>query len=111
MDTLLQELIVFLKEASPVVWEALMKQVYAIGVGRIVWSLLALAFIFGLIKFAKYATKKAENDRDWKDSDVFLYCIAAMFFIAFVAMAMSAIMQFYNPEYYAIKLILSQLGQ
>ncbi len=111
MDTLLQELIAFLQNASPLVWSALMKQVYAVGVQKAVLSLFFVLVFFALLWLANRGTKMEKNDDEWEGLDWFAWLLSIMAAFIAVASASGAIMRFYNPEYYAIQMILTQLGQ
>ena len=113
MDTLLQELIVFLQDASPLIWSALMKQVYANAVECLFFCVVCLAIAVLLFRLHKYGAKMKEEESynsDWETP----YYLGTMLGYAFIFIALvlfvSAIKPFYNPEYYAIQLLLSQLG-
>jgi hypothetical protein len=111
MTELLQQLIDFIKAASPVVWSIYIKQVYVdaiVGVVRGIALLVASPF---LAKFAKYAYKKYGEDTysGWDFVGCFAWSgVAASIIIGYLLITSYA-KGFINPEYYAIQNILSQL--
>ena len=104
MDKILQELdnlIAFVKEASPILWQILCKQVYVEAaqdlLGAIVFSTISVI----LLRWAARIRSK-KDIIDWEFCCVGCYIFSMLSggiaFIAFV----SAISRIINPEYYAI---------
>ena len=113
MDQVLQELVDFLKAASPVVWEALYRQVYVIAMSKILWA-IGLAFpIFGALSLAKKAWAWHEEDdgfSDYNELAYWCYGVSVAFGVVIFGLIVSALMRIANPNYYAINLILEKLG-
>jgi len=113
IDEVPKKLIEFLQQASPLVWEALVRQVYAIAFSHIAWGIAWLVACFGMWKFADFCEKQAdeynEDNRKWLGTKwVFRVLCFLVFFILF-SLFVSASMRIFNPDYYAINLILSQI--
>lgn len=116
MGTLLQELVTYLKEVSPMLWETLMRQVYMNAVATSAWAvaMLVLAGISLYVCRKAYKKTSAEN-REWSSSviDEMSVIFGAVGFVTGVIVFMicitMAIPMFLNPQYYAIQLILENL--
>lgn len=103
---ILSELVKFLQEVSPLVWQSLIKQVYAEAVGYLIWGIgLAIACPF-LVKSAK---RRLEED-DIDILGVFTYIAVAIIAPVSLLLLTSAIQHFINPEFYAIRFIVSSVG-
>ena len=113
MDTLLQELIAFLKGASPVVWEALYRQVYVNAGAFIAWAIGLAALCAAFFRVGKFSWSEYKKDEYsmYDAGSVFVYIASACLGFAAFALLVNAAMQFANPEYYAIRYILKSLGQ
>lgn len=117
MDELLKELIEFVQQASPLVWSALLKQVYIYAFQHLVWGVLfgSLALVCSIVcsRFtAKWITLVKEEDyvEDHVSFlSVFSGCLAILSWLITFGMLIEGISRFINPEYYAIRLILYQL--
>lgn len=127
MEELLKELIEFVKSASPMVWTALIKQVYVYAIQNLVWGLLFLVasiasgrtMIFFINRWI--AINKGMDDGEseyYHYSDVPTYVMGCSMasvcvFPLLVALALGTILEgasrLINPEFYAIQLILKQL--
>lgn len=115
MNEVLAELVLFLKEASPLVWSALVKQVYIEASAKIAWAVGFLIVSLLIFKLVQY--KKAEYDKEYDDGKFLTDCEWAWGY-AGVALAgvlsfdhfVSAAMWFANPEFYAIRFLLEKLG-
>jgi len=114
MDEIIRELIEFLKNASPVVWGALVKQVWVTAMNYGIWFIVSLGSSIGIL----YGYKKQEDkvrstqERDYDDWEVEKFFVLVMAYLfAFVAIGflISAINRFINPDYYAIMSIINQL--
>jgi uncharacterized membrane protein len=112
MTELLQELIKFLQQASPFIWQALVRQVYVDAAGNIAWAGMLIFLAVVTAKCAQWCYKKHKEDR-FADWDVYL-AISATFGVAAAlivfALLVCAMQQLANPEYYAIQYILRQIG-
>ena len=107
MDEILKALMEFLKEASPVAWNALVRQVYATAVLHVFWAGVATG---GGVILWKIAPRFGEYMDD-KGARHFTTGVAVvLFFISLIFVSMAG-MKFYNPDYYAIRIILDALGR
>ena len=107
MDEILKALMEFLKEASPMVWNALVRQVYAQAVGYIVGAVLALTVSIALwLSGPRFAEAVCDDGAKYH-----LRAFALGIFLISVGLSVSAWMRFYNPDYYAIQIILEALGR
>jgi len=103
---ILSELVKFLQEVSPLVWQSLIKQVYSEAIGYLMWG-IGLAFICPpMFKFAK---KQMEYD-DLNPAGLFAYIGVGIAAPASLLLLTSAIQHFINPEFYAIRFIVSSVG-
>jgi len=99
---ILSELVKFLQEVSPLVWQSLIKQVYSEAIAYVIWGIgLAIACPF-LVKFAK----RMEDE----PVGFFAYIAVGIAALASLLLLTSAIQHFINPEFYAIRLIVSSVG-
>lgn len=110
IDEALRKLIEFLEVASPATWEVLVKQVYVEAIASLAWAIGLSVAAYFLFKLGAYARKEYEDDymSGWDLGAVFSYiafgvCVAIAFGL-FVEFAMHII----NPEFYAIRYIISQ---
>jgi hypothetical protein len=112
MNEVLAQLVAFLKEASPLVWSTLIKQVYIEASANIAWSIGLLVVCVLLAKLGNYRRKQYAEDEysDWQQCMWFLYLGSGIFGAIAFALVVSALMHFANPEFYAIRFILSNIG-
>lgn len=115
IDEVLKRLIEFLQGASPLVWSALIKQVYIEALARLAWAVGLLVITFLLVKlvnFQKKAYEEKYNDgRFFSDSEwAWLWAGVAATGIASFALIVSALMWFANPEFYAIRYVIEKIG-
>lgn len=115
IDEVLRKLIEFLQEASPLVWQTLVKQVYVEAFSKFAWGALLLVGAFFLVKFAaklKATYEEEYPDGRWAEDSVagFVYLMSLFVGVAGFAFVISALKWVANPEYYAIRLILSNIG-
>lgn len=115
IDQVLQKLIEFLQEASPLVWQALVKQVYVEAFSKFAWGALLLVCAFLLARVA--AKSKASYEEEYRDgrwaedsAAGFVYLMSLLVGVGGFAFVVSALKWVANPEYYAIRLILSNIG-
>lgn len=110
----IQEMVDWLKEVSPLVWEATVRQVYAEAVAGLVWS--AILFIFSTVLvflskflFERYSKESEESefpDPGWIISSIFSMIAGISMFFGAGSFLTEAIQMFYAPEYHAIRLLL-----
>ena len=103
---ILSELVKFLQEVSPLVWQSLIKQVYVEAVGYLMWG-IGLAVICPPV--VKWAKARLEDD----DTDIpAIFAFIGVVIAAPVSLLLltSAIQHFINPEFYAIRFIVSSVG-
>lgn len=115
IDEVLRKLIDFLQGASPLVWQALIKQVYVEASARLAWAIgcgVVTYFLFKLVNSQKAEYEKECSDgRFLQDSAwAWLYAGIACTAIASFGLAVSSFMWFFNPEFYAIRFILQNIG-
>jgi len=112
LETALQELIEFLENASPMVWEVLLKQVYIDAVANIAWAIMLVVVCILLIKLIKYSHEKMEEDSysSWEMGLWLGYIFAPAAGALAFGLLVSAAMRFANPEFYAIRYILYQIS-
>jgi uncharacterized membrane protein YfcA len=113
MDILLQELIEFVKTASPVLWGIYIKQAYVDGIYSVIFG-VALICVGVVILLAGLRIRKAEKEKDYSEfDDGGAYWMAIIFGIlgicAGLVVGCSSIGNFVNPEYQAIQLIIETL--
>jgi len=94
MDEILKALMEFLKEASPVAWNALVRQVYATAVLHVFWAGVATG---GGVILWKNSTRFEESVGD-KDARHFPMGVAVILFFLSLLFASMAGMRFYNPD-------------
>jgi len=113
MDTLVIELIGTVKNLSPMIWELLMKQVYANVVTQLLWAMIMIvASIIIFKKFIPYAQrmyKKGGAYSTWDMGITFAWMGGGALFITGFIVLTGALQGLYNPEYYAIQNLLSSL--
>ena len=111
IDEVLRKLIEFVQEASPLIWQTLVKQVYAEAVGHVVWLVAAVGLSVLIYRFCIWMKK---IDDEANDTDITLQLVGWVALIllgAFITFqATESFKMFFNPEYYAIKLILANMG-
>jgi hypothetical protein len=112
MNETFAELVSFLKEVSPLVWSALIKQVYIKASANIAWSIGLLVVCVMLAKLGNYGRKQYAEDEysDWEQGMWFAYLGSGIFGAISFFLFVSALMHFANPEFYAFRFILSNIG-
>lgn len=111
MNEAIQELIDFIKTASPVIWETLIRQVYVEVAGKILWVVGLLVLCFFLFRFGKKFYEKYQEDSYSMFDLAYYTCLffsGASGVMAF-SLIVSAIMWAINPQFYAIRYILQSL--
>ena len=112
MTDLLRELIEFVKDASPEVWRILLKQAYVDAAGAAIWAIGLLAATVALYKLTRYGIQRHEEDSYsmWDLGATFSGVTGAISAILAIANLISVFQKFLNPEFYAVRFILQQLG-
>jgi len=104
LEELLRELIEFVKDASPVVWAALYKQVYVQAIQGLLWMSAPIIFLLLLLK---------RKVREWLSEPIEIaiwgWALRLAAFLLVILLLGYAIGRFINPDYYAMKLILTTL--
>jgi hypothetical protein len=108
MDEAIAKFIEFVSTASPLVWAALIKQVYVEVFSMVAWGVGFAVIAFYLYRFGK--KKQEEDDSDNEPIIVIAYIIVAACGLAAFGKLVSAIKWSINPEFYAIHLLLEKLG-
>lgn len=103
---ILSELVKFLQEVSPLVWQSLIKQVYSEAFSALIWGVVFLVASVFLFRFSKARLK--ENDTDFPA--IITYIVSIVSFPVSLLLLTDAIQRFINPEYYAIRFILQGIG-
>ena len=102
MTEILSELIDFLREVSPSVWQTLVRQVYVEAI-----TYLAVAVVLAFICVVLASRKLREGDYDsYGEFTVILLIVSGS---GSFALLVAGAMRLANPEFYAIRYILSQL--
>ena len=111
IEEVLSQLIAFLQEASPLVWATLIKQVYVEAVADLIWAIGLIVVCILLAKLGNYGRKESEKDKysEWGFWFWFVYLSSAFAVLISFSLFVSALMQFVNPEFYAIRYILQQI--
>lgn len=111
IDETLRQLIDFLKEACPVIWGAVYKQVYVEAVAYVVLFVLALAATYACYRIFLYGQEEAKRDKwsDWGAGSLLFATLGALAAIIATICINAAIGRFVNPEFYAIRYFISQL--
>jgi len=111
IDEVLQKFIEFVQNASPYIWQTLIKQVYVEAFGYLLFGVGLTAVSVILFKVGEKAYIKAQNERFY-DGEL-LYFLSFAFsgvagFVAFLFLV-SAVKWFVNPDFYAIRFILESI--
>lgn len=112
MTELLQELIEFLREASPMVWEAMVRQVYVEAAQNAIWTIASIVLmVWGYLTYMRgYTMHEEDEESDGEWIQFIGGLILALGFVFTIITGFEAVVRLVNPNYYAIKLILEQLG-
>jgi hypothetical protein len=110
----MNELVALLRDVSPTIWSALMKQVYMEATLDIMWSIFW--FVIATCSLQHGKKEKLEYDIEFKDGRFFKDQVESLFyygsyigyFISFYTFVV-AIMWFVNPEFYAIRFLLQNI--
>jgi len=108
MEETIKELIELLQSASPIIWQALLKQAHNEAAMLLIWSVIltpvvALSAIWS-IKFTK------END-PIPEILAGAWIMTAILATILIQIVMAAYLRLSNPEFYALKYFLDGLAQ
>ena len=116
-EQILTELVRFVRDAAPPVWEIYRRQVVIVSVQYTLWALVFCGIGFLSFKTGNAAMKKyKEVSRDchsFSTGDVAAYlmwAIAALLSAIAFAFASDTIGRLINPDYYVIQMMLSAVG-
>lgn len=109
IDQVMQDLINFLKTTAPVIWETFVRQVYAEAIFLVFWAVVLIIFSAILFKIGKNWEKTCERDHDSSEIFMLPYTLAIVATIIYPILLGNAIKMFINPNFYAIKSILSTI--
>ena len=110
IDQVLLELVEFVKGASPVIWEALYRQVYVEALGGILWSVGLFCLSAILFRLGKFCYGQHTKSYDsWDIAYVFSYFSAGASSVIAFGLLVSAVKYLANPEFYAIRFILQSI--
>ncbi len=100
-ESVLGELVAFIKNVAPEVWSSFVKQVYINACGFVIATIVFLYPAIILIRRGK----KSKDSEDWKtQEDVLPYYAFGFTFLAFVLLfAFLAFSRFVNPEYFVVR--------
>ena len=104
MDEALKLLVEFVRTASPVIWEAAYRQVY-VKVFNGTLGLLFFSVVY--IIWLKFANWIRSEEPDGIDADVAKWVGTLVYLGVFLMIASGQINRLINPDYYAIKILLS----
>ena len=109
-NELLHELATFLREASPVVWEAARRQVLSETIGGFIWGLLWLGCAVGCGFLARWLWWKWHDRSKDYELEILGFClvvaVGAFFLLIALTLSMGAFGRIINPDFYAIKALL-----
>jgi hypothetical protein len=105
IDTLLTQLIDFVKATSPILWETLVRQVYVETLGCALTGIFAMA----LASLCFVAGKRCNVSDGDRSVQVVIWIVAIGFLGVGGMFLFSALAHILNPNYYAIRIIIEQL--
>ena len=111
MNPIWQQLIDFLKTASPLVWEIIMKQVYSNMIANVLWVIGLIVASIILAKLGKTSWEKHKRDEYavWDLASGFAYAGSVISGIIAFGISVHVIQILLNPQYYGIQFILNTL--
>lgn len=108
MEEMIVELIEFLKNASPVIWESFVRQARIEGVSYIVWSLILFAVVFFGYRVGRDLFESDEEIDMWFRFGSFAVCVGSGFLGIYYLI--EGLMWLSNPEFYAIRYMIEKLS-
>ena len=113
MEDTLVEFINLISSLAPEVWTILIKQVQVEGASRLIWGVGLIPLSIFLIRFTIFAIKRAEKTYEyivWQMLGTFGAVFSLLSIIIGFSLLTDAAMRLSNPEFYAIKILLSSIG-
>ena len=110
-EEILNKLLEWIETASPQLWGILTKQVSIALAQNILWLGLFLIGIFFTVKAIKYGEKLKDEDymNDWEIPTVGGWCGLILFIALSCCMVTDLINIIFNPEWYAIQLLINRI--
>lgn len=113
-EDVVQKLIEFVQNASPVVWNAALKQVQVDAVLYFIGAVVFLVLTIGCISLTRWSNNKKKEATDWNESDYDLGIYfgaagAVLFTLCTVGFICEMVVRLINPTWYAIQNILNLL--
>lgn len=123
MESILQQLIDFVKEASPVIWQAYVQQAVISGINSLIFSTMLLvggilSLLYGKVNEKLHATEEEVTDHwgnknkprqdEFRDKYFGAYIVSAICYIWSTIELTMGIGHLFNPNYYAIQLMIDQ---
>lgn len=105
-----QELIDFVKEISPLIWESAKRQVLVNGVMAVIWLLISSTLMyvfFRIFNFCREGGGRSDWDAEWILGTVLFGFGIFGFFVVFAINLDIAVRAFLSPDFEALKLLLS----
>jgi len=97
-ESVLGELVAFIKNVAPDVWSSFVKQVYINACGFVIATIVFLCPAILLIRYGK----KAKDSKDY-ESVTPCYVFGTVFLVFALLCAFLAFSRFVNPEYFVIQ--------
>lgn len=112
MDEVLLELVTFLKEVSPFIWETLIRQVYVEAFSDFAWFVILFVVCVCFYKLGVYGNKQYKEDSHshWEVTRIMCFILSGAMGLVSPIPLVSGIKYLLNPEFYAIKFILEILS-
>jgi len=107
-----------IENVAPEVWRIMIKQQYANAVEKLLlpWGLVGVTFLFVILAKNRFRESDDDDPKDWDSNHPAYWCVkvvptflAAAFSIWGVIASTTAIKMLINPEYYAIRDLLTML--
>lgn len=114
-DELIRELIEAIRTLSPEVWSIYMLQIRSQIVADVAWSIVSLISA-GLLSVGlrwsikKYQVASKYDKGEWEAFAIVFSCFLALCILIFCILLGDAGMKIANPEFYAIRILLSHVG-
>jgi hypothetical protein len=109
MEQLALQIMDFIKDTSPIVWQAIIRQVYVDAFGRMAWAIITSVLFVSCLYVGRALARTMQNDR-WDDTDYDLLfavtCIIAIVsFLITIYNAIVSMQMIANPTYYALDIV------
>ncbi len=103
MDETLKLLVEFVRTASPVIWEAVYRQVYVQMFNNFMGIVFFSAVYICLLKFARWVGKE---DEDSDDATTIKVIGTLLYILVLIMFIVGIVNRLLNPDYHAIKILL-----